>query len=83
MSDVLRQIKGSSSHWIHEEFPDRHDFAWQTGYAAFAVSYSHMKKVKKYIAEQADHHRTVTFQEEYLTFLRKHNLAFDERYMWD
>jgi putative transposase len=83
MSDILRQIKGSSSHWIHEEFSDRQDFAWQTGYAAFAVSYSHIKKVKKYIAGQADHHRTITFQEEFLTFLRKHNLAFDEQYMWD
>src|SRR5271163_3044762 len=46
MADILRQIKGSSSHWIHEKFPNQPGFAWQTGYAAFAVSYSHIKKVK-------------------------------------
>ncbi len=83
MSAVLRQIKGSSSRWIHETFPDRQALAWQTGYAAFAVSYSHIENVKQYIAGQADHHRTVTFQEEYLTFLRKHNLVFDDQYIWD
>ena len=83
VSDVLRQIKGSSSKWIHETFPELGGFAWQAGYAAFAVSYSHIDTVKQYIATQADHHRTVTFQEEYREFLRRHNIEFDERYLWD
>jgi REP element-mobilizing transposase RayT len=83
MSDVLRQIKGSSSRWIHETIPELHGFAWQTGYAAFAVSYSHLETVKHYIATQADHHRTVTFQEEFLAFLRRHDFAFEEQYLWD
>ena len=83
VSDVLRQIKSSSSRWIHETIPDLRGFAWQAGYAAFAVSYSHIEIVKQYIATQADHHRTVTFQEEFLAFLRRHNLEFDERYLWD
>jgi REP element-mobilizing transposase RayT len=60
VSDVLRQIKGSSSRWIHETMPDLRGFAWQGGYAAFAVSFSHVETVKQYIATQADHHRTVT-----------------------
>ncbi len=83
VSNVLRQIKSSSSKWIHETTPELRGFAWQAGYAAFAVSYSHVETVKQYIATQADHHRTVTFQEEFLAFLRRHDLEFDERYLWD
>jgi REP element-mobilizing transposase RayT len=83
VSDVLRHIKGSSSRWIHETIPDLRGFAWQSGYAAFAVSYSQLEDVKHYIATQANHHRTVTFQEEFRAFLRRHDLAFDERYLWD
>jgi REP element-mobilizing transposase RayT len=83
VSDVLRQIKGSSSRWIHETAPNLRGFAWQAGYAAFAVSYSHIGTVKRYIAIQADHHRTVSFQEEYLAFLRRHEIEFEERYLWD
>ena len=74
VSDVLRQIKGSSSRWIRETIPGLHGFAWQAGYAAFSVSYSHIERVRQYIATQAEHHRTTTFQEEFLAFLRKHNL---------
>ena len=83
LSDILRQIKGSSSRWVHETFPSRRGFAWQSGYAAFAVSYSLVHRVKHYIATQADHHRTVTFQEEFLAFLRRHEIEFDARYLWD
>jgi REP element-mobilizing transposase RayT len=83
LSDILRQIKGSSSKWIHETMPDLRGFAWQAGYAAFAVSYSHVDNVKQYIESQADHHRKITFQEEFVAFLRKHKLEFDERYLWD
>jgi putative transposase len=83
VADTLRQIKGSSSKWIHESNPDLRGFAWQTGYAAFAVSYSHIELVKQYVATQAEHHRTMTFQEEFLLFLRRHNLEFDERYLWE
>ena len=82
VSDVLRQVKSSSSRWIHETIPGLRGFAWQAGYAAFAVSYSHVGTVKQYIGTQADHHRTVTFQEEYLEFLRRHDLEFEERHLW-
>jgi len=83
VSDVVRQIKSSSSRWIHETIPELRGFAWQAGYAAFAVSYSHLETVKRYIATQTDHHRNVTFQEEFLAFLRRHDLDFEERYLWD
>jgi hypothetical protein len=59
--------------------PDLRRFAWQAGHATFAVSYSHIDTVKRSIATQADHHRNVTFQEEFLAFLRRHDLEFEER----
>src|SRR5947207_2806077 len=80
VADSLRLIKANSSKWIHETFPQHQSFAWQ---GAFAVSYSHLDDVKQYIARQADHHRTKTFQEEFVAFLRKHDIEFDERYLWD
>ena len=82
MSELLQKIKANSSRWIHETFPNLKGFAWQTGYAAFAVSYSNIEKVTEYIAAQAEHHRTVSFQDEFLAFPRKHKIVFDERYRW-
>ncbi len=83
VAEALRQIKASSSKWIHEQYPEMSHFAWQAGYGAFAVSYSNLGTVETYIRGQADHHRTTTFQEEYLAFLKRHGIAFDERYLWD
>jgi REP element-mobilizing transposase RayT len=83
VADVVRTIKANSSRWIHETFPNYHHFAWQSGYGAFAVSFSHLGAVKAYLANQAEHHKKRTFQEEFLAFLQRHQLAFDERYLWD
>ena len=59
--------------------PGLRGFAWQAGYAAFAVSYSHIDAVKQYISTQAEHHRIATFQEEYLEFPRRHDFSFTRR----
>ncbi len=83
VAEALRLLKANSSKWIHETFPHHRAFAWQAGYGAFAVSYSHLDLVKRYIAGQAEHHRRLTFQEEFVAFLRKHYLEFDEQYLWD
>jgi REP element-mobilizing transposase RayT len=83
VAEALRVIKTNSSKWIHETDPARDGFAWQSGYGAFAVSYSHLERVKTYLARQAEHHRTMTFQDEFRAFLKRHNIAFDERYLWD
>jgi REP element-mobilizing transposase RayT len=84
ISEALRIIKAGSSRWVHEAFPDSlSGFAWQVGYGAFAVSYSHREKVRAYLSRQAEHHRRMTFQEEFLAFLRRHGIAYDERYLWD
>jgi REP element-mobilizing transposase RayT len=83
VAPALRLIKANSSKWIHETFPQYRAFAWQTGYGAFAVSYSHVDRVKRYIAGQEKHHRRTTFQEEFLAFLKRHRIEYDERYLWD
>jgi REP element-mobilizing transposase RayT len=82
-SDLVRDVKSNSSGWVHETFPDRAAFAWQSGYGAFSVSKSIIEKVKGYIANQEERHKQETFQEEYLRFLKEHGLEYDERYLWD
>jgi REP element-mobilizing transposase RayT len=82
VSECLRVVKANSSRWAHERFPGHHGFAWQTGYGAFSVSSSNEKHVIKYIQDQERHHRRMTFEEEFVALLRKHGLAFDERYLW-
>lgn len=81
LCDVLRDIKVSSSKWIHETKALR-EFAWQDGYGAFTVSDNRCEAVKHYIQNQEAHHQTRTFQDEYLTFLKQAGVDFDERYLW-
>ena len=82
VADCLRVVKTHSSRWIHERWPDRGKFAWQTGYAAFSVSESNRDAVVRYIREQQRHHRKMSFQDELRALLRKHGIGFDERYIW-
>lgn len=81
LADVVREIKHESSRWIHDTF-GRRIFAWQEGYGAFSVSESNVKAVQRYIQRQEEHHRRMSFQEEYVSLLKKHGIAFDERYLW-
>lgn len=81
VADVLRVIKTNSSKWIHETL--HADFAWQSGYGAFAVSQSNLDSVKTYIANQKEHHRKMSFKEEFVALLKKHGIPYDERYVWD
>ena len=83
LSDLMRTLKTNSSRWVHESFPQHKAFAWQTGYGAFTVSRSNAEEVERYIANQEEHHRHVSFQDEYLAFLKRHGIAFDPRYVWD
>ena len=83
VSDAVRDIKSNSSRWIHQLFSNLQGFAWQAGYGAFAVSYSNIGQVKKYIADQAEHHRVRSFKEEFLAFLKRHGMKYDEQYIWD
>jgi putative transposase len=83
VADLLRLIKTNSSKWVHEMSPHHRAFAWQSGYGAFSVSRSNDEDVRRYITTQAEHHRRMTFQEEFLEFLRRHEIPFDERYIWE
>jgi len=76
-------VKANSSGWVHQQFSAQQKFAWQTGYAAFSVSHNDVDVVRTYIADQEEHHRTVTYQEEVLKFLREYGIEYDERYLWD
>jgi len=81
LAEVLREIKGASSRWVHETI-GAPGFSWQDGYGAFTVSGEGLEEVRRYIGAQEAHHRVVTFQEEYLSFLQRHGVEFDERYLW-
>jgi REP element-mobilizing transposase RayT len=82
-ADLLRTLKTNASRWVHETWPAARSFAWQTGYGAFSVSRSHVGAVRAYIAGQAEHHRTVTFQEEFVAFLERHGIEYDAKYIWE
>lgn len=83
ISDWMRVIKCNSSGWIHDTFADQRLFAWQDGYGAFSVSKSAMPEVERYIANQEEHHRRVTFKDEFVEFLRRNEIEYDDRYLWD
>jgi REP element-mobilizing transposase RayT len=79
----VQLIKGGSSAWVHSTFPEMQHFAWQEGYGAFSVSMSHLDETIAYIENQEERHRGKSFQEEFLTFLKKHEIEFNEKYIWD
>jgi len=81
-SQMAQFLKGDSSTWIHKEFSALRDFAWQDGYGGFTVSKSNLAEVVRYIQNQRKHHRKKTFQKEYLEFLERHGIEYDERYLW-
>jgi|ERR1051325_12588 REP element-mobilizing transposase RayT len=83
ISKALQLIKGGSSKWIHDTFPDHRLFAWQEKYGAFSVSVSQLDNVIQYIKSQPDHHRKVSFQEEFVALLKRHRIEYDERYLWE
>jgi REP element-mobilizing transposase RayT len=81
IADVMMGVKSSSSQWVHRDIRSRR-FAWQEGYGAFSVSRSDVEIVREYIRNQAEHHRRITFQEEYVNILREQGIEFDSRYLW-
>ncbi len=74
-------MKANSSRWVREKWDPK--FRWQTGYGVFSVSESNVETVTKYIATQEEHHQKHSFQEEFVAFLKKNHVAYDERYIWD
>jgi REP-associated tyrosine transposase len=80
---ALRVVKTNSSRWVHQTRTRLRGFAWQTGYGAFRVSQPNAASVAGYIREQEKHHQRVTFQEEFIGFLRKNGERYRERYIWE
>jgi len=83
VADLMEKVKANSSKWVKNRWRNRSHFAWQTGYTAFSVSQSNLESVKRYIASQETHHRRITFQEEVLAFLKKHEIPYDPRFVFD
>ena len=82
IAKAIQLLKGGSSKWVHDTFPTHRDFAWQEGYGAFSIAVSGVPDTVAYINNQEQHHRTKTFEDEYVTFLVKHGIEFDDRYVW-
>ena len=81
-SQIAQWLKGDSSKWIHEEFPQLKHFAWQDGFGVFSVSRSSVPKVVEYIKNQRVHHRKQNFEDEYVELLKLHEIEYDEKYVF-
>jgi putative transposase len=81
LADVVRELKSSSSKWIHQDL-GRKRFGWQDGYGGFTVSRSNLDQVRRYVADQEKHHERRSFQDEYVELLNRHGIEFDEKYLW-
>jgi REP element-mobilizing transposase RayT len=83
LSDLIEKVKKSSSKWIKTKGAAYKNFYWQNGYGAFSIGESGVEALKKYIADQKEHHRKKTFQEELREFFKLYKIEYDEKYVWD
>ena len=81
LSDLMKKIKGDSSKWINQKGFVRGKFSWQSGYGGFTYSKSQLPNVIQYIKNQKEHHKTISFSEEYLNFLKEFEVEYDERFI--
>lgn len=82
ISKAVQLIKGGSSKWVHDTFPRHRLFSWQEGYGAFSIGISQIQGTVDYILNQEKHHKRHSFQSEFIAFLKKHKIDYDERYVW-
>lgn len=83
ISQIVGELKEDSCKWLKRTFDGLTSFYWQGGYADFSVSQSNVDSVREYIRNQQEHHRKISFQEELRALLAKHQIEYDERYVWD
>lgn len=83
LKSIVEEVKKGSSKWMKREGSRNQEFHWQNGYSAFSVSQSRVDDVRRYIENQREHHRKISFQDELREMFRKHGVEFDERYVWD
>ena len=82
-AEMVKEVKRGSSIWLKTKAQELHDFSWQNGYGIFSIGFSQIETVRNYIAGQEDHHRKTSFQDEFRELLRRYEIEFDERYVWD
>jgi REP element-mobilizing transposase RayT len=83
VAGLVEEVKKQSSRWIKTQGGEYRSFQWQRGYGAFSIGESNVNSCRRYITEQKERHAKVSFQEEYRSTLRKYNIEFDEKYVWD
>lgn len=83
IAEAIKELKRQSSLWIKDRDPGTTEFAWQSGYGAFSIGFSQIPTVREYILGQEQYHRKISFQDEYRSLLRRYEIEFDERYVWD
>jgi len=83
VSDLIKEIKISTSLWLKTKDSNLANFHWQTGYGIFSLSPVHFQGLCKYIANQEEHHKNIDFKDELVGLLKKYNIEYDERYLWD
>ena len=81
--DVIKTSKTETTKWLKKQGQALGDFQWQAGYGIFSVSSSNIEQVKRYIANQEEHHKRMSFQDEFRELCRRHGIELDERYVWD
>jgi REP-associated tyrosine transposase len=81
--DVVKKIKANSSKWIKKKHPTCEKFSWQKGYGVYSVGQSTYKSVSRYIENQKEHHKKISFQDEFENMLKAAGLSFDPKYLWD
>jgi REP element-mobilizing transposase RayT len=82
-AEMVKEAKRGSSLWLKTKNDDLRDFAWQNGYGIFSIGFSQIEQTRRYIERQETHHRKISFQDEFREFLRRYDVPFDERYVWD
>ena len=83
ISEIVEAVKTGTSRWMKKQPAELGDFQWQAGYGAFSVSMSNLLEVQEYIRGQKEHHEKKTYQDELRAFLKRYEIAYDERYVWD
>ena len=82
IANLMREVKTSSTKWLQQDVICNQSFAWQEGYGAFSVSSTHIAPITQYIKNQEEHHKGVTFKEEFINLLHKNEVKFEEKYLW-
>jgi putative transposase len=82
VAELVKAIKAISSIWVHEEYPEKRHFAWQKGYGAFSIGRAQREVTAAYIANQEEHHRKRSFEEEFVTFLERNGVEYDARFVF-